>query len=212
MIVHLPAPPISSVKTISPLIRRDPNCSSGRRRAGDRMCSYAAQFGMRAVAITALLLYLALIKVERVVAQAPGQQYIQAGAGIVPGIGIQGGYVAPRSFFTVEGIVYVNGSPPFAGGQGSVQVSGGLGGAIRVLGIFRTIGGPGYQGRDFDVGLRFGPGLFFTLGESSRSENPFSLFLEPFLRATSTLGGERLFFAELGIHPPILRAGIWFAL
>ena len=144
------------------------------------------------------------------VGQAPGSRYIQAGAGVIPGIGLQGGYVAPRSFFTFEGIVYVDGSPPFAGGQGSVQVSGGLGGAIRVLGIFRTIGGPGYQGRDFDVGLRFGPSLFFAVGESSRDENPFSLFLEPFLRATSTFGGERIFFAELGIQRPILRAGVWF--
>lgn len=166
---------------------------------------------MTAVA-AALLLFLGLITSETASAQAPRQAYIQAGAGVIPGIGVQGGYVAPRSFFTVEGILYVNGSPSFAGGQGSVQVSGGLGGAIRVLGIFRTIGGPGYDGRDFDVGLRFGPGLFFTVGESSRSENPFSLFLEPFLRASSTLGGERIFFAELGIHPPVLRAGIWFEL
>ncbi len=131
---------------------------------------------------------------------------------MIPGIGVQGGYVAPRSFFTVEGILYVDGSPPFAGGQGSVQLSGGLGGAIRILGIFRAIGSPGYQRRDFDVGLRFGPSLFFTVGESSRGENPFALFLEPFLRATSTLGGRRILFAEIGIQRPILRAGVWFEL
>lgn len=158
------------------------------------------------------LLSLAAILPEPVTAQAPGQRYIQAGAGVIPGIGVQGGYVAPRSFFTVEGILYVDGSPPFAGGQGSVQLSGGLGGAIRILGIFRAIGSPGYQRRDFDVGLRFGPSLFFTVGESSRGENPFALFLEPFLRATSTLGGRRILFAEIGIQRPILRAGVWFEL
>lgn len=205
-------PPLSSVTTISPLIGRGPNCSSSSVDAASRWAARINATAGRAAAVTLLLLTLGVVTSGRASGQAPGQQYIQAGAGVIPGIGIQGGYVAPRSFFTVEGIVYVNGSPPFAGGQGSVQVSGGLGGAIRVLGIFRTIGGPGHQGRDFDVGLRFGPGLFFTVGESSRSENPFSLFLEPFLRATSTFGGEHIFFAELGIHPPVLRAGIWFEL
>ncbi len=144
--------------------------------------------------------------------QDVGQRYLQAGIGAIPGIGIQGGYVAPASFYTVEGILYVDGSPPFAGGQGSIQLSGGLGGAIRILGIVRAVGSPAYDGRDFDIGLRFGPSLFFTVGESSRDENPFSLFLEPFLRATSTFGGDHIFFAELGIQRPILRAGIWFTL
>lgn len=159
-----------------------------------------------------LLFALAGAGAEIAAGQAPGQRFIQAGAGVIPGIGLQGGYVAPRSFFTVEGMLYVDGSPSFAGGQGSVQLSGGLGGAIRILGILRAVGGPGYQNRDFDVGLRFGPSLFFTVGESSRGENPFSLFLEPFLRATSTLGGNRVFFAELGIQRPVLRAGVWFEL
>lgn len=152
------------------------------------------------------------VPIDSASAQATGRRQIQAGAGVIPGIGLQAGYVAPRSFFTVEGVMYVDGSPPFAGGQGSIQLSGGLGGSIRILGIFRAIGSPGYQDRDFDVGLRFGPSLFFTVGESSRDENPFSLFLEPFLRATSTFGGNRTFFAELGIQRPILRAGVWFEL
>jgi len=78
-----------------------------------------------------------------------------------------------------------------------------------VLGIMRVIGTPENVDRDFDVGLRFGPSLFFTVGESSRAENPFSLFLEPFLRFSSTLGGNRFYFAELGIQRPFLRAGIW---
>jgi hypothetical protein len=140
-------------------------------------------------------------------------RFIQVGAAVIPGVGIQGGYVAPRSFFTVEGIVYLDGSPAFAGGEGSIQVSGGLGGAVRVLGILRTIGSPGYVGRDFDFGMRFGPSLFFAFGgESSREENPFSLFLEPFLRATSTLGKNHTFYVELGVQRPLLRAGVWFEL
>lgn len=145
-------------------------------------------------------------------AQIDPTPHIQLGFGAVPGIGLEAGYVSPRSFYTVEGVLYVDGTPPFAGGQGSVQISGGLGGAIRVLGIMRVIGSPENVGRDFDVGLRFGPSLFFTVGESSREENPFSLFLEPFLRFSSSFGEDRMYFAELGIQRPFLRAGLWFRL
>ena len=118
----------------------------------------------------------------------------------------------PRSFYTVESALYVEGSPPFAGGEGSMQVSGGVGGALRLFGILRTLGNPGYVGRDLDVGVRFGPSLFFTLGESSREENPFGLFLDPFVRLTSSLGGSRLLFAELGVQRPLLRAGLLLGL
>lgn len=135
-------------------------------------------------------------------------RHLQVGAGILPGIGLQGGVVIPRGFYTVEGTLYVDGSPPFAGGEGSIQISGGVGGALRILGILRALGSPGYADRDIDFGLRFGPSLFFTVGESSRGENPFSLFLDPFVRVASTLGGDRIFFAELGIQRPLLRAGV----
>ena len=144
---------------------------------------------------------------------AQPRRYIQAGVAAIPGAGIQTGYIAPRSFFTVEGVVYVDATPAFSGGEGSIQFSGGIGGAIRVLGILRMIGSPGYQGRDFDVGMRFGPSLFFAFGgESSREENPFALFLEPFLRASSDFGRRRTFFVELGVQRPLLRGGIWFGL
>ena len=139
-------------------------------------------------------------------------RHIQAGLGVIPGIGLQGGYVVPRSFYTFESVLYLEGSPPFAGGEGSMQISGGLGGALRLFGILRTLGDPGYVGRDLDVGVRFGPSLFFTLGESSRGENPFGLFLDPFVRLTTTIGGDRLFFAELGVQRPLLRGGLLFRL
>lgn len=176
-----------------------------------RRCRRRAEPRHRAKSVALILLFLAFT-LPATAAHAQ-QRYLQAGVGVLPGVGIQGGYVSPASFYTVEGILYVDGSPPFAGGQGSIQLSGGLGGAIRIMGIIRAIGSPDEEGRDFDVGLRFGPSLFFTVGESSREENPFSLFLEPFLRGTSRLGGgNHIFFAELGIQRPILRAGIWFAL
>jgi hypothetical protein len=167
----------------------------------------------RANSVALVILFIAFtLPATESLAQQRGGRYLQFGVGALPGVGIQGGYVAPASFYTVEGVLYVDGSPPFAGGQGSIQVSGGLGGAIRIMGIIRAIGSPDEEGRDFDVGLRFGPSLFFTVGESSREENPFSLFLEPFLRGTSRLGRDHVFFAELGIQRPILRAGIWFSL
>lgn len=145
--------------------------------------------------------------------QAAGDaRYLQAGAAVIPGLGVQGGYITPRSFYTVEGMLYVDGSPGFAGGEGSLQVSGGLGGALRILGVLRAVGSPGYQGKNLDVGLRFGPSLFFAFGPSSRDENPFSLFLEPFARATTTLGSSRILYVELGVQRPLLRAGLWFAL
>lgn len=142
----------------------------------------------------------------------PARQYLQAGLGVIPGIGIQGGGIAPRGIYTVEGILYVDFTPPFAGGEGSVLVSGGIGGAIRIFDILRTLGSPGYRTRDLDVGVRFGPSLFFAIGESSRSENPFGLFIDPFVRVTTTLGGSRLFFAEAGFQRPLLRVGVLFDL
>ncbi len=142
---------------------------------------------------------------------APERQ-LQAGLGVIPGVGLQSGMVLPRGFYTIEGVAYVDVTPPYGGGEGSVQVSGGLGGSIRILGIIRALGNPGYRARDIDVGLRFGPSLFFAIGESSRGENPFSLFFDPFVRLTSTLGGSRVFFAELGLQRPVLRAGLVFDL
>lgn len=138
--------------------------------------------------------------------------YVQVGLGVLPGVGLQGGYVGPKAFYTVEGIAYVDGSPPFAGGEGSVQISGGLGGSIRLFGIMRVLGSPDYSGRDVDIGLRFGPSLFFSLGESSRDKNPFSLFVDPFVRLTSRLDDSRVFFIEAGTQRPILRGGLWLSL
>lgn len=182
-----------SLHRTTPLIEALPNCSW-------------------AAVVTLAVTMLGLGPAETA-AQEPRLPHLQLGAGILPGVGAQAGYVRPRGFYTVEGVLLIDGSPPFAGGEANVQVAAGLGGALRILGILRTIGSPGYVGRNFDVGLRFGPSLFFTFGEeSSRRENPFSLYLEPYLRATSTFNGDRIFFAELGIQKPFLRAGVWLEL
>ena len=190
------------LKRISHLIERLFNCSTAPRRSKTKL-------GAKTPALIAVIVGLFAMPAAAQIAPAP---HVQLGIGVVPGIGLEAGYVSPRSFYTVEGVLYVDGSPGFAGGQGSVQISGGLGGAIRILGIMRVIGSPENVERDFDVGLRFGPSLFFTVGESSREENPFSLFLEPFLRFSSAFGEDRMYFAELGIQRPFLRAGLWFRL
>ncbi len=135
---------------------------------------------------------------------------MQAGMALVPGLGVQAGYVRTRSLFTIEGILYADTTPRFVGGEGSVIVSGGLGGAIRPLGFPRLIGTADYP-YDFDIGLRFGPSLTFTRGATQAEKNQqFSLFLEPFLRFSSSFSSGRFYFVEAGTLRPLLRAGFFF--
>ncbi len=140
-------------------------------------------------------------------------QVFQVGVGGVPGLGGQFGYISLRNFYTVEGVLYASGTPPFLGGEGTITLSTGLGGAVRILGAARVIGNVGYTGYDIDFGLRGGPGLSFRIDETRASKNRrFTLFVEPFFRFTSTFRRGRVFFLEAGFHPPLLRAGLWLTL
>lgn len=141
-----------------------------------------------------------------------GGNYAQVGIGALPGIGLHGAFVQARSLYTMEGALYVDFTPRFAGGEGSLQLSGAVGGALRAFGIIRAFGSPAYAGSDLDVGFRLGPSLVFTLGDSARDENPFSLFLEPYARFTTALSDTRTVFVEGGLQRPILRAGIVLSL
>lgn len=135
---------------------------------------------------------------------------MQAGLALVPGLGAQVGYVQSRSIFTAESIIYVDASPRFAGGEGTIEVSGALGGAIRPLGVPRLIGTADYP-YDFDIGLRFGPSLTFTQGATRAEKNQqFSLFVEPFLRFSSRFGNGQLYYVEAGTQRPLFRAGLFF--
>lgn len=163
-------------------------------------------------AAAAALLGMALLVPAAAAQQVRSVRQLQVGLAAVPGVGVQAGYVSLRSLYTVEGMLYVDASPQFDGGEGSVQLSGGVGVALRPLGIARTIGNAPYQGYDLFLGTRFGPGLFFPYGTSSRGENPFSLFLEPFVRLTRDGAGGRTLYIELGTQRPLLRAGLWFGL
>lgn len=141
-----------------------------------------------------------------------GKPFIQSGLGGLPGVGLQAGFVRARSFFTVEAIVYFNAPVPPGHSEGGLQISGGLGGAIRPLGIMRTIGNATYP-YDLDVGFRFGPSLYFANNPTKSDKNQqFSLFLEPYLRFNSRLNDKRIYFIELGTQRPIFRVGFWFNL
>ena len=139
-----------------------------------------------------------------------GRRYLQMGMAAFPGVGMQLGYVGRRSFYTVEGTLFADGKPSLGEGESTLRVSGGLGAALRPLGVVRTIGNANYP-YDFDFGVRFGPSLFLnTRATRSDKNQQFSLFLDLFLRFSSRFRNGRIFFLELGTQQPGIRAGLWF--
>jgi hypothetical protein len=141
-----------------------------------------------------------------------GRRFLQSGVAAFPGVGLQLGYVGRHSFYTVEGMASADGQPSLGEGESTLRVSGGLGAAMRPLGVVRTIGNADYP-YDFDLGARFGPSLFFTTGATRADKNQqFSLFLDFFLRFSSRFRNGRIFFLELGTQQPNVRAGLWFGL
>ena len=139
------------------------------------------------------------------------QAFLQAGVGALPGAGLQIGYSGPRSIYTIEAMLYADGQPSFFGNREStLRLSGGLGAALRPLGVLRVIGNADYP-FDFDLGARFGPSLLFTSRATRADKNQqFGLFLDPFLRFTSRFRSGRIFFLEVGPQQPTFRAGLWF--
>ena len=78
--------------------------------------------------------------------------------------------------------------------------------------MVRTIGNAEYT-YDFDIGLRFGPSLFFATNATRSEKNQqFRFILEPFLRFNTRFSGGRILFVEAGTLSPVLRAGLWFRL
>ena len=139
-----------------------------------------------------------------------GRRYLQMGMAAFPSVGMQLGYVGRRSFSTVEGTRVADGKPSLGEGESTLRVSGGLGAALRPLGVVRTIGNADYP-YDFDFGVRFGPSLFLnTRATRSDKNQQFSLFLDLFLRFSSRFRNGRIFFFELGTQQPSIRAGLWF--
>ncbi len=170
-------------------------------------------FIMRVFLIVAVLAaLLGLPRASAAQTNTAGRHFIQGGPAALPGLGVQVGYVGSRSIYTVEGIFYADGWPSFSRGESTLQVSAGLGAALRPFGIVRTIGNADYA-YDIDFGLRFGPSLFFTTNATRPEKNQqFSLFFEPFLRFSTRSRNGRIFFVEAGTQRPLLRAGLWFSL
>ena len=131
---------------------------------------------------------------------------LQAALGGWPGIGVQAGYVQARSIYTLEVVSYVDALPWREGYP--LYVSAGVGAALRPLGVLRVIGRADY-GYDFDLGVRFGPGLFFT-DDATRAEKnrQFSLFLDPFVRFSLRTMRPGNYFIELGPQRPAFRLGL----
>ncbi len=137
---------------------------------------------------------------------------LQLGLGILPGLGAQVGYLSPGAFFVTEGMLFVDGVPPFLGGEGTVQLSLGGGGAVRTLGIARLFSEEQFEGFDVDFGARFGPALSFGVNETRAEKNQrFSLFFDPYLRFVTRAGGRFTVFAEAGAQRPLVRGGLWIA-
>ncbi|SHK88197.1 hypothetical protein [Rhodothermus profundi] len=163
--------------------------------------------GLRATLILSLLVLFDVVRAQPV---APDHgRVLQAGIAAVPGLGVQLGYVSPRSIYTVESILYLDVAPSFAGGEGNAQLSMAFGSAFRITGLLRTLGNAPIL-YDLDVGMRLGPGLLLMQGKTRAQKNQqFGLFLEPFFRFASALGTRHFFFGEVGLHRPFFRAGLW---
>lgn len=151
----------------------------------------------------------ALLATAAVAQPAPRGHHLRLGLSALPDVGLQAGSLSLRSLYAREFVFEARLDP---GRDGSVQLSGGFGGAVRLLGFGRTLGYTGYRGYDVDVGLRFGPGLTFAFDETRATKNRrFSLFADVFARFSRRTGG-RLLFAEVGAHGPVLRLGLWLPL
>ena len=139
---------------------------------------------------------------------------VQTGAAGLPGFGVQAGYVMPRTFYTLDGVLYADLAPPYGEGEGSLLTSLGFGASLRLLGLFNTFGDERYEGSHLDLGLRFGPSLRFRLDDETLQDKNtrFGLFLDTFVRFTTQLGNGRTVYGELGTQRPHLRAGLWFDL
>ena len=134
---------------------------------------------------------------------------LQVGLGAWPGAGFQAGHVQARSVYTLEVITSVD--TELWKERTPVHISAGVGTAFRPLGIFRIIGRANYA-YDLYLGVRFGPALAFLQNATRAEKNrQFSLFLDPYIRYTASIGRQPIFL-EIGSQRPSLRFGLWIAL
>ena len=134
---------------------------------------------------------------------------LQVGLGAWPGAGFQAGHVLARSVYTLE--VITSADSEIWKERTPLHLSAGVGTALRPLGVLRVIGRANYE-YDLYLGVRFGPALTF-LQKATRAEKnrQFSLFLDPYIRYTVSIGRQPVFF-EIGSQRPSLRFGLWVTL
>ncbi|MBN4056210.1 hypothetical protein JYT20_00655 [Rhodothermus sp. AH-315-K08] len=141
-------------------------------------------------------------------AQVSEGLHLVMGPAAVPGVGVIVGAVAVGRMLTREVSLAVGYR---SSRDGSVRAALTFGGAIRALGVRRTIFGTSSRGVDVDLGLRLGPAVLFRFEESDIERNKrFTLVADPFVRIVARKGA--LFFLEFGIHRPALRAGLLISL
>ena len=137
---------------------------------------------------------------------------IQAGIGVLPGIGVQVGFIDQERMYTRDVVFQAHLQPGLFENSGNVQISGVIGASLQIFGILETIGAIEPRTFDIHVGARIGPGLTFAFDESSLEKNQrFSLTLEPVARAIQTIGG-RFYYVEVGIVRPSIRFGMMLRL
>ena len=133
----------------------------------------------------------------------------QVGLGAWPGAGFQAGHVQAKSVYTLEVITSVDSQ--LWKERTPVHLSAGVGTALRPLGILRVIGRADYT-YDLYLGVRFGPALTFLQNATRAEKNrQFSLFMDPYIRYTASIG-QQPFFVEIGSLRPSLRFGLWISL
>lgn len=130
------------------------------------------------------------------------------GVGALPGVGLQGTYLAPGRMYTREALLF--GSVVPRGSEGSVHVAVAIGGALRIVGALEAVGMSRPRRFDVHVGVRVGPGLRFGFEEVRADRNQrFNLVFEPFIRYTRDIG--RRLYVEVGLARPSLRVGVMVA-
>jgi hypothetical protein len=142
--------------------------------------------------------------------QARSSDTIQLGAGALPAVGLQAGYLDAGDIFTREATVYGHLRPRFRSDEEELQVSAGIGVGLRIIGGLETMTLIYPRIWDIHVGMRFGPSLVFRRNETEAEQNRrFSLFLDPYARFTLTPRGRQTYFLEAGVQKPAIRAGVW---
>lgn len=165
----------------------------------------------------AILISLVPSQVSRAQGAGPGAGPLegpgmQAGLGVLPGVGIQVAYFDAERMYVRDVVFYSHVQPGVFENEGNLQVSGSIGVAARIVGILETVGAISPRLFDVHVGARVGPGLTFAFDESVLEKNQrFSLTLEPVVRLVQGVG-QRRYYIELGIIRPSLRFGMLFSL